>query len=294
MCRALAHLAVETAPAAPELVIDCWDCARSGLDFPMPRWPAKYWTARGEIMGLDSAEGRLAYFGWLKLLNAYFPATGRAFYCLAAADPFPLQQAGSPALTIFNWWWETLGFQLVHSAAVGNEKGGVLIAGHGGAGKSTLAFSTFGTPLRFLSDDYCLLQGPPVEAVALFASGKLTEQSLGLLDHLRSRAANVDAANREKALFYLQEQFPGEFLTQVPLRAVVLSHLSTEETSLEPIGAGEVYRIIAQSTLLQLAGTNHLSMIRLHRLLKNLPVFRLNHGPDRAATHRLLAELCES
>ena len=146
MCRALAHLAVETAPAAPELVIDCWDCARSGLEFPMPRWPAKYWTARGEIMGLDSAEGRLAYFGWLKLLNAYFPATGRAFYCLAAADPFPLQQAGSPALTIFNWWWETLGFQLVHSAAVGNEKGGVLIAGHGGAGKSTLAFSTFGTP----------------------------------------------------------------------------------------------------------------------------------------------------
>jgi hypothetical protein len=294
MCRTLAHLACDSAPIEPELTIDCWDCASDESAFPAVRWPAKYFSSRGDVMGLDSPQMRVASFQWLNLINVYFPEKKRAFYCLKDGSPFPLQQAGSPALTIFNWWAETLGLQLVHAAVVGTPAGGVLIAGHGGAGKSTLAFSVLGTPLRYLCDDYCLLAGGPARAVALFASGKLNDHSLKILPHLRARTANSDDPAREKALFYIEEQFPGELLGEVPLRAIVLSSLSPKETRCESIDPQEVYTAIADSTLRQLAGSHHRSFIRLRRHLDELPVFRLIHGSNFDATHRLLAQLCAS
>jgi len=294
MSRALAHLKADATKKEPELTIDCWGSADTGLSFPQPDWPAKYFSGRGDIMGLDSPQMRIGFFGWLKLLNAYFPEKRRAFYCLEHENPFSLQQMGSPALTIFNWWGETLGFQLVHAAAVGTERGAVLIVGHGGAGKSTLAFSTLGSELRYISDDYTLLSGPPGKALALFSTGKLTESSLSLLPHLREQSANRDDAGREKALFYLAEQFPGELLPEAPLRAVVLSHLSEGRTFLEEVDAHEAHATIVESTLQQLAGTNYRSFIQIRRLLHELPVYHLHHGGDRSAVHRLLLQLCES
>lgn len=294
MCRALAHLEVPSHEYPPELTVDCWDCAVVGLPLPMPHWPAEYFTARGEILGLDSPQMRAAFFRWLNLISLYFPNEKRAFYCLENGQPFPLQQAGSPALTIFNWWAEENGLQLIHAAAIATERGGILIAGHGGAGKSTLSFSTIGSPLRYISDDYCLLSGNPSKAISLFSSGKLTERSLKLLPYLRTHAANAGIADREKALFYLAEEFPDSLMPEAPLRAVVLSCLSSTETRLEPIDLREVYAVIAASTLRQLAGTRHPSFIRLRHLLENLPAFRLHHGSNDAETHQLLSKLCAS
>jgi hypothetical protein len=294
MSRALEHLA---APPAREvaLTIDCWDTAGTGVSCPMPHWPARSFAARGEIHDLDGPDMRIAYFSWLKLLNVYFPQRARAYYCLPSARPFPLQQFGSPALTIFSWWFATLGWQLLHAAAVGTSQGGVLIAGHGGAGKSTLAFSTLGSPLRYLSDDYCALApGTPPQAVALYNSGKLTETSLGLLPHLRGHAANGHDAGREKAIFFLHEQFPSQQLPQVPLRAVVLPELSGHESSLEPITPRQLRETIVRSTLVQLAGSAQMDILRLLKLIHPLPAYRLRHGSDFAGTHRLLLRLCES
>jgi hypothetical protein len=260
----------------------------------MPQWPTEYFAGRGEILGLDSPKLRIGYFDWIKLLNAYFPDRARAFYCLAHEDGFPLQQLGSPALNIFSWWLGTLGCQLVHAAAVATPSGGVLIAGHGGAGKSTLAFSTLGTPLSYLSDDYCVLTPEPVQVRALYGAGKLTEASVELLQHLRPHAVGGKERGAEKSLFFLNEQFPDEQILQAPLRAVVLSHLDPAKTCLEPIPWREVLGIMADSTMRQLAGSNHRDFLRMLRLIQNLPTYRLHHGGDWNATHRLLLQLCES
>jgi hypothetical protein len=237
----------------------------------------------------------IAFFGWLKLLNVYFPQRGQAYYCLANARPFPIQQFGSPALTILSWWLARMGWQFTHAAVVGRARGGILLGGYGGAGKSTLAFSILGSELRYLSDDYCvLIPAQPTQAVALFNSGKLTEASLNLLPHLRSRMANGGDAAREKAVFFLHEQFPGRQLLRAPLRAIVVPEVHPRETSLHPIPGGGVHQIIARSTLEQLAGTGWPDLTRLLRLLVSLPTYRLRHGSDFAATHRLLLPLCES
>ncbi len=294
MSRALEHLAI--APGVKTaLTIDCWDCASTGVACPMPNWPSQYFAARGDIRGLDGDEMRIAYFNWLKLLNVYFPRRARAYYCLPTARPFPLQQIGSPALTIFSWWFATLGWQLTHAAVIGTAEGGILVGGRGGAGKSTLAFSTLGSPLRYLSDDYCvLIPGTPPQALALYNSGKLTEASLKLLPDLQEHAANGHDVGREKAVFFLHEQFPNEQLLHAPLRAIVLPELDEHKISLEPIAAGEVREVIARSTLIQLAGSAQLDLLRLIKLIHTLPAYRLRHGSHFADTHRLLLPLCES
>ena len=294
LSRALQHLAI--APTGgPSLTIDCWDATSAGLTLELPQWPEHLFTNRGEILGLDGAELRIAYFNWLRLLNAYFPARGRAYYCLGNATPFPQQQAGSPAIAIFNWWCGSLGRQLVHAAAVGTEQGAVLIAGHGGAGKSTLAFSTFGTELRYLSDDYCVLEpGNPTSVVALYQSGKLTETSLRLLPNLPPSMAASARTDTEKILFFAQESFPGRLLPTAPMRAIVLSDLSSQETSLTPIALREIMPTLGESTLRQLAGGGRAEFLRIMKLCQGIPTFRLRHGADTAATHRLLLELCAS
>ena len=294
MSRALAHLAV---PGGGEisLTIDCWDTAGSGVICPQPNWPPHLFSGRGEILGLDAPDMRVAWFDWLQLFCAYLPQSRQAYYCLPAAEPFPIQQFGSPALTIFSWWFATLGWQFTHAAVVGTAQGGVLIVGPGGAGKSTLAFSTLKSPLRYLSDDYCVLApGASTAALALYNSGKLTEDSLCLLPQLKTRAANDADAAREKAVFFLHEEFPGRQLISTPLRAVVLSQLAQDETSLTPIPSHEVRAVLARSTMTQLAGSGPAEMMRLQRLLQDLPAYRLKHGADFPSTHELLQSLCAS
>ena len=294
MSRALEHLAVSQVGDVA-LTIDCWDTAGTGASYPLPNWPAPSFAARGEIRGLDGSGMRIAYFAWLKLLNVYFPQQNRAYYCLPTARPFPLQQFGSPALTIFSWWFATLGWQLTHAAVIGTAQGGILIGGRGGAGKSTLAFSTLGSPLRYLSDDYCaLIPGTPPQALALYNSGKLTEASLGLLPHLREQAANRHDDAREKAIFFLHEHFPGQQLQHVPLRAIVIPELDAHESSLDSIAPGGVREIIIRSTLIQLAGSAQLDLLRLIKLTHSLPAYRLRLGPNFNDTRRLLLRLCAS
>ncbi len=294
MSRALAHLAVAHAGEV-SLTIDCWDTASSGVPCPQANWPAHLFSGRGEILGLDGPDLRVAWFDWLQLFCAYFPHSRQAYYGLDSAEPFPIQQFGSPALTLFSWWLATLGWQFTHAAVVGTEQCGVLIGGPGGAGKSTLAFSTLESRLRYLSDDYCVLvPGSPTRAWALYNSGKLTEDSLHLLPKLKAKTANQADAAREKAVFFLQEEFPGHLLLNTPLRAVVLSQLTQDETSLTPISMSEIRTIIARSTMTQLAGSGPAEMMRLQRLLQDLPAYRLKHGADFAATHELLLNLCAS
>jgi len=294
MTRALSHLATGQKEGA-SLVIDCWDITDSGVECPYPEGTTYQPGKRGEMIGLDCPEMRMAYYPWNKLANVFFPDHHRAFYCIVDANRVPVEQLAAPAYTIFSWWLATRGLQFAHTAVVGTERCGLLILGHGGAGKSTLSFSTIGSPLRYLSDDFCVLApGEPLRALALYSSGKLSEASLCLLPHLRPHAANADDRTREKAVFFLNEKFPAARISDLPVRAMVLSHLSSFETSLSPITWREGVDILAGSTMRELAGSGQEEILRIMRMTRHLPVYRLDHGLNTADTHKLLLQLCET
>lgn len=64
---------------------------------------------------------------------------------------------GHPFVKHVFMWAQRHNLLVLHAAAVGIDGHGVLIAGHGGAGKSTLACSCLTEDYDYISDDYCLL-----------------------------------------------------------------------------------------------------------------------------------------
>jgi hypothetical protein len=294
MCCALAHLVIETTEP-PSLTIDCWNSAATGSHFPMPPWPRDFFKVRGEIRGLDGPEIRIASFSWLQLWNIYFPKTGRAYYCLDSDDPFSAQQLGSPALAIFGCWLSTLGWQLTRAAAVGTERGGVLLAGRGGAGKSTLAFSTIGNSLRYVSDDYCVLvPGTPSQAAALYNSGKLGDDSLALLPICAGKRPAPVTGRRERRFSFCTNNFPANNCFERRCAPSCSPISARRKRHSRPCRPARFLPSSARAPLCNWPGVAQPDFVRLMRLLHDLPTYRLRHGTDLAATHQVLIRLCES
>ncbi|MCA8903296.1 MAG: hypothetical protein KDA43_00310, partial [Hyphomonas sp.] len=60
--------------------------------------------------------------------------TGEAVFWVNRPSDLPYWTIGSPFRTIFHWWMETRGAQLIHAACVGYNDRAVLITGKGGVG----------------------------------------------------------------------------------------------------------------------------------------------------------------
>jgi hypothetical protein len=288
MTRALAHLVIEQTTQPNPFTIDCWDLTATGLGFPLSQ-------TRAEVRKQTNDNLQIEYQEWIRALNAYFPVQNRAFFCIENAEEFQVQLLGASAYDLFNQWLSTVGWQFVHAAAVGTEQGGVLIVGYGGAGKSTLAFSTLNSPLRYLSDDYCVLtpENPP-RVLALYNSGKLNESSFRLIPHLRDLSGNMDDPKREKDVFFLQERFPRQQIHELTLRAIVLPQIGATTTFLAPADRKEALHILVESTFRQLSKPSLPGFLRLLRSIRGLPAHYLHLERDYGPAHQLLLQLCQS
>jgi len=288
MTRALNHLAIEKTTQPNPFTIDCWDLKATGLGPPLNR----NWSEARQRT--DDPNLQVDYLEWMRALNVFSPTHNRAFFCIENAEEFQVPLLGASAYDLFSRWLGKLGWQFVHAAAVGTERGGVLIAGYGGAGKSTLAFSTLNSPLRYLSDDYCVLApGNPLRVLALYGSGKLTEASLRLLPHLQALSGNKEDPQREKDVFFLEEQFPGQQIHQLTVRAIVLPQIGASRTFLEPADRKEALGVLGRSTFRQLSSPCAPGFIRILQSIRGLPTYRLHLEQDFAPAHRLLLELCD-
>src|SRR5262249_58368179 len=95
------------------------------------------------------------------ILSALDVGTGLAVCWLDDARRVPYYQTGAPLKTILGWWFDRPDRQLLHAGAVGAGEAGVLLAGAGGAGKSTTALLCVDAGLRYAGDDYVLVATEP-------------------------------------------------------------------------------------------------------------------------------------
>jgi hypothetical protein len=100
-------------------------------------------------------------------------------------------------------------------------EGGVLLAGRGGAGKSTTAIAAMLGGLSYAADDYCVIEAEPQPvAHSLYNSGKLSWSGLHRFPQLCGTPAH--GSNGEKALFFLCALHPERLALRLPIRAVLL------------------------------------------------------------------------
>jgi hypothetical protein len=109
-------------------------------------------------------------------------------YRVPSAKQLPWWERAAPLRPAFFWALTGPGRHLVHAGAVGDpERGGTLLAGAGGSGKTTLALAALVSGLRYVADDYLLLETDPSPvAWNVYSTAKLDEGHLVRFAELRS------------------------------------------------------------------------------------------------------------
>lgn len=288
---ALAHLEMP-APAPADAVIHVWDSHSADTPMVPPPFTQGCLTGRGEIWTMASRRYRSAYLWGEHALALYDAASATGLYWTPSPGPMPSWAKAAPLRCLLHWWAQSRGCQLVHGAAAGDARGAVLIVGRSGMGKSTTALACLQRGLRYLGDDYVLLQPDPEPRVhSLYATAKLDPAQLGRFPGL----AALPREHRDgeaKAVLYLHPAASDQLAASLPLRAIVTPRFAGEAGSaLESIPPGELRQAAVLTTLAQLPQAGPETHDLLARLVGRLPGWRLALGREPGSASEALAGL---
>jgi hypothetical protein len=277
---ALAHVECDS-PGTPVATIGIWDGESAMTDQPsLPEWWWDAWSGRGERKAVH--DGRFFSAVHNSTLSLFDARTGVGLYWVRAPDALGAVERAAPLLRLLHWALQRVGLQLVHGGAVGDASGAVLLAGRGGAGKSTLSLMSLASGLRFVADDYCVLPAGGTPLVhGLYASAKVEASDVDRFPALRPTLANAHRLPVEKALFLLQPHFEASLARTLPLRAVVVPRVTGRRDShVTTLPASAALLALAPSTLFQLPGAGPDTLAILARLVSLVPTYQLDAGTD--------------
>lgn len=291
--RSLAHLRSDQAPGA-DLTVFLWDTASSSTKMLPPAWKGDDYGARGEIRNYNTRRIHTAYHMGADTLNMLDTETDYALFWTRDAGRIPYYEKGAPLRTILNWWVVKHELQLVHAAAVGTTDGGILIAGKGGSGKSTIALSCISSGLLYAGDDYVLLSNKPYPFVySIYSSGKTDAAHLkDKLPSMLSCLSNAERTDTEKGLIFLHEHYPGKIAKSFPVKGILLPRITGgRETRVRKISPAEALKALAPSTLFQLAGAGRETFRRLGEFVKQVPGYVMEFGAELERVPELILDL---
>ena len=290
---AFAHLA---APAgdAPELTVNLWDSASTGME-PPPRPPAASDEPAGALYHFQEPPLRGAYQAGLEALSILDSEAGVAWYWVASASEQPSWDQACPIRQILFWWLGSRGYLQVHGAAVGTPSGGVLVVGPAGSGKSTVALACLGTDLLYAGDDYVAVALEPSPHVAsLYNSGKLEASHVhDLLPHLLPVLANPDRVDSEKAILYAEQHFPQQTTSGFPLAALLVPTVraARREPQILASSRAAAFAALGPSTMFQLHTAGSAELATLSSLVALVPCYTLELGSDLSAIAGTISDL---
>jgi hypothetical protein len=249
------------------------------------------WTAccgtRGELRGFHSPGVPAFYMPGADVINLVDTAARKAFFFKRDASPLPYWEAGSPFRAILHTWLSAVGLQFVHGGAVGDNSGGVLVAGAGGSGKSTTTLLCLKAGMRYAGDDYCAVDcNDPVYVHSLYNTAKLLPKDLDRFPDLRERIWNPRALvenSTDKATFSLGDLMPERMTFGFPVRALLIPRVTAQADSyLTQCGPTAALAAIAPSTVAQLPMAAQADMDRIAALASKLATYILHLGSDLA------------
>jgi len=287
---ALEHLAVSEI-AHPDMTINVWDSESTRVKMPPPPCEWADFTDRGDIWGFNSKRIKTA-FHWSEFsVNVMDMNTNTAVYWVKTPKSFPYWVYSSPFRTIFHWWMEKNGCQLLHAAAVGNEDGAVLITGKGGVGKSTTALSCLNAGLNYLADDYLIVRKDPEPKVfSLYSTAKLNVEDRHKFPELIKFAADPVKKDQEKDVLFLYPGLKNRIVNEMPLKAVLTPEIITGKTSkITPVSFWPVQRAMSFTTMSQLPGVGSHTHEYISEFTEKLPCYKISLGNDLRQIPELIA-----
>ena len=291
MTPALNHLRVD-AFDNPDLTLCVWDSESTGVEMVPHPVGIEDFTDRGDIWGFYSSRFKTA-FHWSDFsVNVMDLQRGIGIFMVETTGRFPYWVYSSPLRTLFHWWMESKGLQLVHAAAIGTNEGAVLVTGKGGRGKSTTAITCLTDGMYYLSDDYIIVGIQPEPAVfSLYNTAKINAEDLERFPELAELCINPEKLSHEKAVMYMYPHFRERLLQTLPLKAIMLPDVHNGNgTSLVPVDFWTLQRAMGFSTMSQLPNVGRHTHRYLTELIKQLPAFTLKPGSELHRIPELLRD----
>jgi len=277
---------------SPALVVELWDSASSGVAAPPAVWDHDAAAPLGALRGYNDGPSRIVVDPVSRTITVADLARRRAVVYSPAADMIPSWWRAMPMRLLLGWAVARPGRHMVHAGAVGIGDDGVLIGGPGGAGKSTTAVACVESGMRFVSDDYSVLAvGDAPRAHAVYGTAKLDRGALAAFPGLAS--AGEPPPEGEKAVVDLYALRPDRLASSLAIRAIVIPHVSTGETTLTRLRAPHALRELAPSSIFQAPDGGADALRLLTAVVRQVPAYELSIGGDRPDVAAMIRSVVE-
>ena len=304
---AVGHQELPEPKAEADFKILAWDSVHSGIPMWSPPWTTGDYLARGEIAGYNDGRFRAVFQLGSGVFSFYDSHRRIGLWWARDFVQLPLYEKAAPFLLLFHWFHALGGDDsvLLHAAAVGtDDRGGVLLAGRSGSGKSTTALaSLLNHGWRFVADDYCVVRNGTNRPIvhSLYCSAKIDGTMSAAFADLCCGAYSVGGTRdpEEKLVLNLHRSASERLLKELPLRAILLPRIlrgnnrGVSGQRFKRVGSGAAVRALAPSTLFQLPGAGHNNFQIITALVARLPCFQLELDSDVTRVSKSLGELME-
>lgn len=267
---ALAHRIVEsTGPAALRLTV------QSGTE----------WSEGGE--GKIELEGEVGFSlrDPARRMALRLGGDGRTGGLICDAGALPVFERAAPFRLLFQRWLPTRGVRLLHAGAVGlPAEGAVLLVARSGGGKSNTTLACLGSALQLLGEDFVGVDDRAEPSVwSIYSTAKLHAKDLPRFPGLAADAWETRDDLDGKAALALSHRHAARFAERLPLRAILVLHVGGESaTRITPGESGEAAREMLASVLMALPEERRPLFEFITRLVRRVPVHRLELGEDRS------------
>jgi hypothetical protein len=291
--RTLGHLQI---PATPDFdfTLCCWDDQGAGAT--MPRLPEMFAAldTRHCLRALTDERFHAFYVPGVRILSCLDVEAATGYSCYFDAGHLSMYEVSGPLRPLLNAVLNRRGRQIVHASAVGTPQGSVLFAGPPLSGKSTLAVSALLDGLSYQSDDLCVLSSEAEpRSFSLYNIAKLREDCLPRFPQLAPVVSSFVEDFEKKSYFYVHEQFPQQVLKEAPVKALVLTHVTSQPVSRllrAPRKAGVVGLMNCTGKEIPMTGITGEGI--MFQAINRLPVYDLLIGRDGRALE-IVRELLE-
>lgn len=247
----------------------------------IPVWTPTGFPEREIEAFLADTPYKLHYFDTLNFWQIFDTERSIGIQWMTAKDAFPPWDPGSPLRNFVQWHLGSETISLLHSGTLALSDSGVLLAGEGGAGKSSTVLAGIFGGLQSVGDDYVLVDINALTARPVFDTLKQDETGLRRLGQWEHSAIPALANWQGKHQFYMTEVVSDPLPASIALRAILLPELTYgNNTYVTPVGAKEAFLALAPSGVSQI----HCDRARLFNVAgsvaRKLPAYRLSLGTD--------------
>jgi hypothetical protein len=281
MLEAIAPLECPGDDAPPLLSLFIWDGRRDGVELPESPVLRRDDAPEAGLGGYSGDSLRAFYQPNAGVLSLLDTSRARGHWWLRDVAATPYYERAAPFKHILQWWIADRGGALLHSAAVGIDGEGILIAGPSGSGKSSTALACVDAGFAFASDDYVLIDAShPPHAHLAYATAKVVRTSLDRHRHHQRHFRNLGHSD-EKPMLFVHDMAPGRVGAPLALRAVVVPFVAHSPTTrLVRIHPAEMLRALAPSSVLLFPLAGDAAFRRMADLCRELPCYRAELADD--------------